>query len=121
MTPAEIRELADEVRRVCPKQTITDEELRRWPGLLVGIRYSEALLAVAMLRFFQRHIEPEHIAKRVQVAREKLAEPFGDAWKARVERHGGREFSGGPVCWDPVVECEGICRECPRELAGGAS
>lgn len=44
-------------------------------------------------------------------------EPGGDVHAAYLHRHNGQEFTGGAVCWDPAVRCEGICRLCPRENA----
>jgi hypothetical protein len=38
-------------------------------------------------------------------------EPAGDIWREAMARRGGREYTGGPVCWDPA-DCQGICREC---------
>lgn len=42
-------------------------------------------------------------------------EPGGKAHADYLATHGGREYTGGPVCWDPRVSCEGACRVCPRE------
>lgn len=113
MTPEEIRELADEVQRVFPRQAGTDMKLERWPAILDGIRYSEALIAVAMLKYFVRWAEPEQIAARVRLTRTKLQEPSGDAWEARRARHNGEEYQGGPVCWPPDI-CVGSCSACPN-------
>jgi hypothetical protein len=44
-------------------------------------------------------------------------EPGGEAWTKYLAAHGGREFEGGAVCWDPRASCEGVCRVCPREAA----
>lgn len=41
----------------------------------------------------------------------KPYEPSGDVWREAMERRGGREYTGGPVCWD-ASNCKGICREC---------
>lgn len=38
-------------------------------------------------------------------------EPDGDIWREAFARRGGKEFTGGPVCWD-AANCEGVCREC---------
>jgi hypothetical protein len=50
--------------------------------------------------------------------------PAGDAWQEAMARRGGREYTGGPVCWDASA-CEGVCRECRasggRESQGGAA
>lgn len=42
-------------------------------------------------------------------------EPGGKIYEANLAAHGGKPYRGGPVCWDPRVSCEGICRDCPRE------
>jgi hypothetical protein len=42
-------------------------------------------------------------------------EPGGEAREQYLAAHNGREFTGGAVCWDPRVKCEGVCRVCPRE------
>lgn len=115
------KDLADVVRRACPNQTISDEVVGRWPGILTGLTFSECLVAVASLAMEQREIQAPDIQRRALLIRGRRQEPSGEAWEARRRRHGGREFPGGAVCWDPAVKCEGICRECPRELAGGAS
>ncbi|MFF5261314.1 hypothetical protein ACFY4C_20420 [Actinomadura viridis] len=121
MTPAEIQDLAAEVRRVFPRQATEDLQLERWPDVLQGVRYSEALIAVAMLRYFRRWVEPEHILDQVKLTRTKVADPWGQAWEDRTARHGGQQYRGGPVCWNPQERCEGICRDCPLEAAGEAS
>lgn len=48
-------------------------------------------------------------------AANKPYEPGGDVWREALARRGGREYTGGPVCWD-AARCEGVCREC-REPA----
>jgi hypothetical protein len=39
-------------------------------------------------------------------------EPGGEIYRAALKRRGGQEYLGGPVCWDPEAECEGICAVC---------
>lgn len=53
-----------------------------------------------------------------QIAREvDRRDPGGEVYEAALAARGGREFTGGPVCWDPRVECEGVCRVCPQQVA----
>lgn len=47
-------------------------------------------------------------------------EPDGDVWREAFERRGGRDYTGGPVCWDSA-NCEGVCRECRAQPEGGPS
>lgn len=53
---------------------------------------------------------------RAEMIRCDRQEPAGDIYFARLAAHGGREYRGGPVCWDPQTRCEGVCRDCPRPL-----
>ncbi|WP_170177807.1 hypothetical protein [Thermomonospora umbrina] len=39
------------------------------------------------------------------------ADPGGDVYEAALAARGGREYRGGPVCWD---RCDGVCRDCRR-------
>jgi hypothetical protein len=41
-------------------------------------------------------------------------EPGGAVYFAALARRGGKEYFGGPICWDPDAECEGVCQVCPR-------
>jgi hypothetical protein len=45
-------------------------------------------------------------------------EPAGEIWQEAMARRGGREYTGGEVCWDPA-DCQGICRECRVLPEGG--
>lgn len=110
----EARELAAAVQRARPKQEIPDEVVERWPGILTGLTFSECLVAVASLALVQREIWAPDIQRRALWIRGRRQEPAGEIYHAAVERHGGREFRGGAVCWDPATKCEGICRACPR-------
>lgn len=47
----------------------------------------------------------------------KPYEPSGDVWAARLARHNGREYTGGPGCWPPEI-CVGSCAVCPNNTAG---
>ena len=38
-------------------------------------------------------------------------EPAGNIWREAMTRRGGKDYTGGEVCWDPA-DCQGICREC---------
>lgn len=117
----EARELAAAVRRVRPEQEIPADLIERWPGVLTGLTFSECLMAVASLALFKREIWANDILGRAQTIRRARQEPAGDIWKARLARHGGREFDGGAVCWNPAEQCEGVCKVCPRDTGEAAT
>jgi hypothetical protein len=121
VTPEEAQELAASVRRVCPEQQINDLAVARWPVLLAGLRLSECLVAVGLLGCFKREIQPAEIRGAVEGMRRNQVEPGGAAYENNLASHGGREFEGGPVCWDPRTSCEGVCRVCPRGEKAAAS
>lgn len=62
----------------------------------------------------RRHARARATARAV-IARPSV-EPGGEIYFANLAAHGGRPYRGGPVCWDPRVSCERICRDCPREV-----
>lgn len=116
VTREEVLTLVDEVRRAFPGQEIAEADLPNWRTVLGPYRYSECLVAVAVLRHLQASVSPEDIKSRVWTIRKQAAEPSyrpgGEAWEQNIAAHGA-EYEGGPVCWDPRVACEGICKVCP--------
>lgn len=71
-------------------------------------------------------LEARRIARLRSVARERGSDetvdvdpfaPGGDTWIWNLALHGGRQFAGGAVCWDPRVSCDNVCRDCPRQAA----
>lgn len=104
MTHEEVATLADEVRRVFPVQQIAAEDLPNWRAVLGLLRYSECLIAVALLRHLQGSVSPEDIRGRVWIIRKQAAEPAyrpgGEAWEQNLAAH-GQEYTGGHVpVWD---------------------
>lgn len=119
MNSEEVRTLVGKVRESFPTQEITESDIPTWQMILSEFRYAECLLAVALLRCWYDRISPERVRDRVRIKRTVAGRPAyqagGAAWQQSMAASGGREYEGGPVCWDPRVACEGVCRNCPVE------
>jgi hypothetical protein len=116
MTLNEAHRLLNAAKVACPNQRITPDMPERWRELLHDVTFGDCMKAVVFLADRLDVIEWSDIADYLSRTR---SEPGGDVYFEALARRGGKEYTGGPVCWDPA-NCEGTCREC-RAPGRGAS
>ena len=115
MTLNEAHRLLNAVSEACPRQRITADMAERWQGILHDATFDDCMKAITALAGKLDVIEQSDIREYL---RQKRAEPGGAVYREAIARRGGKEYTGGAVCWDSA-NCEGICREC--RAPGGAT
>lgn len=92
------------------------EEARlRFPKALKGLTDSEIRILLSRTGSMRPETVPSDLADAADRLRKNRTPPTGTAYEQAFARRGGKEFEGGPVCWNPSTECDGTCLACPTK------